>query len=183
MQKWLNPSGTGTYFAWRNMRSRCYNSNDIGFANYGGRGISVCDAWRDNYDAFVSDMGLRPQGLTLERIDTNGNYEPGNCRWATRVEQGRNRRTNTLIAFQGQEMPLSAWAERLEISPETLLDRLGKMPLDRAMTKGLLVNWAPGKHGTVSTYSHKKCRCEKCVMAARKYKRDAYHKAKANAKR
>ena len=72
MRKWLNPSGTPTYFSWRNMRARCYNPNDINYKNYGAKGITVCDQWRDNYDAFFADMGECPEGLTIERIDGKG---------------------------------------------------------------------------------------------------------------
>ena len=160
------------------MLARCYNENDIGYHNYGGRGITVCGRWKEDYDTFFADMGECPEGLTLERTDTNGNYEPGNCRWATYTEQGRNRRNNTRISFKGHNLTLSEWAEKLEISPETLLDRLRKMPIEKAMTKGLLVNWSPGKHGTIGTYTNQRCRCSLCVKAWSNYKKAAYQRTK-----
>jgi hypothetical protein len=79
------------YAAWAAMRQRCQNPAHHGYANYGGRGITVCERWRD-FGAFLADMGERPEGLTLDRIDNDGNYEPGNCRWATALEQRHNQR-------------------------------------------------------------------------------------------
>lgn len=74
------------------MKGRCYTPTDAKFQHYGGRGITVCERWLNSFENFLSDMGERPPGLTLDRIDTNGNYEPGNCRWATPLVQSRNRR-------------------------------------------------------------------------------------------
>ena len=84
--------GTTIYVAWKNMRSRCYNSKRLDFKNYGGRGITVCTEWKESFEAFYAAMGDPPEGTSLDRIDNEGNYEPGNCRWATRAQQQSNTR-------------------------------------------------------------------------------------------
>lgn len=83
---------TPTYTSYRAMVKRCSNPNDPAYAQYGGRGIQVCERWKISFENFLADMGLRPKRRTLDRIETNGNYEPGNCRWATKSEQQLNRR-------------------------------------------------------------------------------------------
>lgn len=87
-------SGTPTYRSWRAMLNRCTNPNFIGYAQYGGRGITVCDRWRE-FAAFLADMGERPEGMTLDRIDVDGPYRPDNCRWATISQQNANKRRAT----------------------------------------------------------------------------------------
>jgi len=94
------------YKAWQSMKNRCYCPNQSAYPNYGGRGISVCDAWRGNFNQFYKDMGLRPSPEhSLDRIKVNENYEPGNCRWATHEEQVMNRRTmKSLDNFTDDEL-------------------------------------------------------------------------------
>ncbi len=85
-------SKTGAYSSWQAMRHRCTNPDADNYPHYGGRGITICDRWLDSVEAFVEDMGPRPLGMTLDRIDVDGNYEPGNVRWATAKEQRANQR-------------------------------------------------------------------------------------------
>ena len=95
-------STTKGYLAWQGMLNRCRNKNMDCYHRYGGRGISVCDRWAESYTAFLSDMGERPEGMTIDRINTNGNYEPGNCRWATRLAQSRNKAAQGGVQHRGR---------------------------------------------------------------------------------
>ncbi len=81
-----------TYNTWRSMKHRCNCQNAVNYHHYGGRGISVCDRWLNSFENFLADMGKRPDGTTIDRIDNDGNYEPGNCRWATHKQQYYNKR-------------------------------------------------------------------------------------------
>ena len=86
---------TPTNRTWIDIRARCYSPNNKGYKNYGGRGITMCDRWGESFENFMQDMGEKPKGLTIDRIDNDGNYEPSNCRWVTRSENNRNRAKRT----------------------------------------------------------------------------------------
>lgn len=121
-----------TKVSWQRAISRCHNPNDPDYERYGKRGIQVCERWRYSFVAFLADMGLRPEGHTLDREDSKGNYEPGNCRWAT--SQVQNRHAQRLITYNGQTKPLGEWAKELGINQTTLSMRLKKMPVEQAFT-------------------------------------------------
>ena len=84
--------GTPTYYTWQQAKGRCYNPNNISYSYYGGRGITVCDEWREDFRNFLRDMGEKPSGTSIDRINNDGPYAPGNCRWATPAEQNANKR-------------------------------------------------------------------------------------------
>jgi hypothetical protein len=105
------------------MKARCANPSAAHFDRYGGRGISVCARWQ-SFDQFLADIGERPAGTTLDRINNEGNYEPGNCRWATRKANSRNRSDNHLLTFNGQTKTLAEWVESTSHSLATLQGRV-----------------------------------------------------------
>jgi hypothetical protein len=111
------------YLVWASAKSRCYNKNNKKYADYGGRGITMCDEWRNNFATFAKDMGPRPIGYELDRIDNDGNYCPSNCRWANATEQVRNRRCAIVIEWKGQAKRLPDWADELGLSYSMLKRR------------------------------------------------------------
>lgn len=110
------------YKTWANMRQRCLNPRDKKWPRYGGRGITVCAAW-DNFAQFVSDMGPRPVGTTLDRKENNGPYDPANCRWALPVVQGNNTSRTVYLTYAGKTQSLSDWARSLGMSRDKLYQR------------------------------------------------------------
>lgn len=115
---------TREFAIWSNMINRCYNPKCACYPQYGGRGIIVCDVWRKSFSAFLKSMGNAPVGLTLDRIDNNGNYEPTNCRWATRRQQCNNYRRNVVITYDGRSQNATQWANELGLSPFLILERV-----------------------------------------------------------
>ena len=114
------------YYVWRTMKQRCTNPKSQSFHRYGGRGIGICKRW-ELFDNFIADMGPRPTARhTIERNNNDGSYEPSNCRWATSLEQGRNRSTNVRITYNGVTLTMVDWARKLGISKHALWNRLKK---------------------------------------------------------
>lgn len=127
---------TPTYSVWAGMLARCRDKNHTVYANYGGRGINVCERWHD-FAAFLADMGERPTpGHQIEREDNDGDYEPGNCVWADRIEQGANKRNNVLLTHDGRTLTVAQWSREVQISQFVLRRRLSRgWPVSRALTE------------------------------------------------
>lgn len=117
---------TRLYNIWRTMKQRCSNHNCINYHNYGGKGIKVCEQWANDFNSFYKWAMANgyENGLTIDRIDTKGNYEPTNCRWATNKVQQNNKSTNRLIEYNGTSHTLSEWADITGIGVGTIWSRL-----------------------------------------------------------
>lgn len=131
-----NKSHTRTWESWSSMKKRCLNPNDVNYHRYGGRGIGICERWLESFENFIEDMGDRPKGMSIERIDNDGNYELGNCKWAAGKEQARNRRTTRLLNFRGETRCLTEWGEITGLNPRSIRNRLDALGWDveRALT-------------------------------------------------
>lgn len=123
--------------AFATTKRRCYSESCPDYKYYGGRGITICDRWLESFDNYLADMGLRPEGMTLERVDNDGPYSPENCIWASRAVQGNNTRAVKLITYMGETHSLSEWERRLGFKAGTLKARLGPLgyTVEQAMTK------------------------------------------------
>jgi len=137
-------SGTAEYMVWEAVLQRCLDKNCDCYHRYGGRGITVCDRWLD-FETFLADMGHRPSpDHSIERIDNSCGYEPKNCRWATRKEQARNRRTNRFLEHDGQRMTLIEWAEKTGMKRATIERRIDVL----GWSVGKALSSPPHKHST-----------------------------------
>lgn len=129
-------AGTPLFRIWAAMRNRCNNANVKCYPRYGGRGITVCERWNKSFADFYADMGPRPDGATLERIDNDGPYSTDNCRWATPVEQGANQRSNRFLVFHGERKTVTQWARTLGINAGKIHRRIVRdgWSVERALT-------------------------------------------------
>lgn len=125
-------------YVWHGMMARCYKAAHQSYRRYGGRGIYVCDRWKNSFENFYADMGPRPSsGHSLDRIDNNGPYSPENCRWATVQEQALNKEVNVFIEYQGRVQCMTHWSRELGIHQRTLSDRMARgMTFAEAVAKG-----------------------------------------------
>lgn len=110
------------YSSWKSMLGRCLNAGNQDYALYGGRGIGVCERWRD-INNFIADMGEKPDGLSIDRINNEGNYEPGNCRWATTAQQADNTRNTIYLSLNGSRKTLTEWAREMGTPRQTMYMR------------------------------------------------------------
>lgn len=140
---WFNPNykKDRIYRIYNKIKNRCYNSNSESYKYYGGRGIVICDEWLNDFQVFY-DWAISSgydEKLTIDRIDVNGNYEPSNCRWATRKEQNYNKRNNRKITYNEKTQTLTEWAKELNINAHTLSNRINraKMNPEEAFTKSV----------------------------------------------
>lgn len=124
---------TKVYRIWQQMIRRCHRKNDPAYANYGGRGVIVCDRWRESFSNFLADMGARPGGFQIDRKDNDGNYEPANCHWVSSKANKNNKRTNRVVEFRGRRQTIAEWADELGVHYRTLNNRINRgWPTERA---------------------------------------------------
>lgn len=133
---------TKEYAIWQAMIQRCSNPNSNSWRKYGARGITVCERWQ-SYEAFLSDMGRKPDNMSLDRIDNNKGYEPSNCRWATSVEQANNTRSNKCLTHNGETKTISEWSRKIGIRENTLVCRLKRgWSVERTLSEPIWENYA-----------------------------------------
>lgn len=127
---------TTMWTIWKDMVRRCYDETDPAFSHYGGRGITVCERWRHDVAAFAGDMGARPPGMMIERVDNDRGYELGNCIWADAITQQNNRRNNHRITHAGRTLTVAQWAREVGMQASTLIKRIeGGWPFERAISQ------------------------------------------------
>ena len=128
-------SGTVEYKTWLNIKQRCSDPNHHSYPDYGGRGITICPEWEHDYLAFLAHVGKRPPGMTIERIENDKGYQPGNVRWAPRVEQNKNRRNVRMLTYNGKTKSVAEWGREVGIGKETIYYRLNQgWSIERALT-------------------------------------------------
>jgi hypothetical protein len=176
------------YSTWRNMLGRCNNPKDAGYRRYGGRGIKVCKRWTKSFAAFVKDMGPKPSPKhSIDRRNNDGNYKPGNCRWATMKEQQRNRSDNVIITIDERSQPLSAWAEQFGLSRGTIDKRFelgwrGIRLLIPGVHQSLRTHCPKGHEYTEENTTHTQGKrvCRKCNAAYMRRYYDKFRKGRTN---
>ena len=135
-----------TYKCWIDMKSRCFNPKHADFHDYGARGITLCERWL-LFENFFADMGEKPKGMSIDRKNNNGNYEPSNCKWATQEEQQNNRRDCVFVSHSGKTQTVAQWARELGVSQSGLRARLNRgMSIQEALTSKRYSKWSRQKN-------------------------------------
>lgn len=133
----INKSPTTTWRSWCDMKRRCTNPKRDDYYLYGGRGITFCQEW-EAFEVFLRDMGERPPGTSLGRIDNEANYCPSNCRWETSIQQANNKRNNHSVTVNGETKNVSEWARKMGADPDVIFARIGRgWPEEEAVTRPL----------------------------------------------
>lgn len=133
--KFNHGKATKEYNCWQKLKQRCSNPNKPGSEHYLGRGITVCDRWKNSYELFLKDMGRCPKGMSIERINNDLGYSPENCKWATWKEQNNNKRNNRRLTCGGITKTMAQWAEYFGINPAVIKYRLKHgWPVEKAIT-------------------------------------------------
>jgi hypothetical protein len=140
-------SRSSEYASWTSMKDRCFNPNNDDYALYGGRGITVCRRWKNSFENFLADMGTKPfPRASIDRINTNGNYSPTNCRWSSQKTQTRNKRTNKVIEFDGHRRTVAEWAERTGLHRSVIEGRIARgWPLEEVLSPERKTKWSRRK--------------------------------------
>lgn len=151
------------YGTWALMIVRCTVPGADGFKNYGGRGIKVCERWMNSFEAFIADVGERPAGYTLDRIDPNGNYEPNNCKWSSRSEQQRNTRRARFATIDGVRYHVSELSEKYGIPTRTLAYRISQhWPKDKLLNPARQYNNKESQAKAVLAHTERKRAQKRC---------------------
>lgn len=138
-------SKTPIYWLWMGMKERCRNPNHIVFKRYGANGIKVCERWK-SFENFYADMGDKPKGKTLDRVNNDGDYSPDNCKWSSYKEQANNRSNSISLELNGKRMSLLRWAEKIGIKPDTLYKRVDKgWPVEKVLSRTKFIPKRPSK--------------------------------------
>lgn len=127
-------TNSSEYSIWSAMKKRCFDVNNQDYKNYGGRGITVCDRWVNSFANFYADLGAKPDGYSLDRIDVNGNYEPSNCKWSSLEEQANNKTNSVKYTLNGETLTITQWSKKSGLKVASLRKRLTQgMELSRAL--------------------------------------------------
>ena len=159
---------TQIYRRWASLKTRCLNPNALSFAYYGGRGITLCEAWH-SFENFYLDMGECPPGMELDRIDNARGYTADNCRWVSREVNANNKRNNRPISYQGRTQNLGQWAKELGLSHATLVLRLKQgRPLAQVLARGRLPFTTPSRRGMLAAFGETRQLLEWCSITGLK---------------